>query len=76
MLGVKWDAIRERVYSSLAQIVGICTQSSVYLILDLDAAPLHDANLPRNETRGDASRRADWTEAVGTEAAALASTML
>jgi hypothetical protein len=45
----KWDAIRERVYSSLAQIVGICTQSSVYLILDLDAAPLHDANLPRNE---------------------------
>src|ERR1019366_3689535 len=41
------DAIRERVYSSLAQTIGICTQSSVYLVLSDDAGPLWDEARPR-----------------------------
>ncbi len=43
----KYDAVRERVYASLSQHVGICTQSSSYLLLANDAPPLHDAGTAR-----------------------------
>ncbi len=35
-----WNAIREHIYADLAQTLGICTQSSVYVTLDKGSMPL------------------------------------
>jgi hypothetical protein len=57
-----WNAIREHIYADFAQTLGICTQSSIYLILDKGSMPLqsewhpdqtsHNVGLWKFEERG------------------------
>jgi hypothetical protein len=59
-----WNAIREHIYADFAQTLGICTQSSIYLILDKGSMPLqgewhpdqtpHNVGLWKFEEHGDA----------------------
>lgn len=47
-----WNAVREHIYADFAQTLGICTQSSIYLILDNGSMPLqsewHPDQTPHN----------------------------
>lgn len=58
-----WNAVREHIYADLAQTLGICTQSSIYLVLDKASMPLqsewhpdqspHNVGLWKFEEHGD-----------------------